>query len=96
MEQLKVNRKSIRLTDKVCRYIEGYRGENFNDKLENMVLDFEERSEDIKREWNMLQAAVSDKHKELRQLQEQVRKVRNIDVRFGPLVEALTQLLPQE
>lgn len=96
MEQLKVNRKSIRLTDKVCRYIERYRGENFNEKLENLVMDHEERSEDFKREWNMLQAAVADKHQELRLLQEQVRKVRNIDARFGPLVEALMQLLPQE
>lgn len=96
MEQLKVNRKSIRLTDKVCRYIESYRGENFNEKLENLVMDFEERSEDYKLEWNKLQSAVADKHQELMRLQEQVRKVRNIDVRFGPLVEALIQLLPKE
>ena len=38
MGELKSNRKTVRLTDKVYRYIEGYRGDNFNDRLENLVL----------------------------------------------------------
>lgn len=41
----KTNQKCVRLSDKVARYIEGYRGENFSQKLENYVLDTEERRE---------------------------------------------------
>lgn len=96
MEELKVNRKSIRLTDRVCRYIDHYRGENFNDKLENLVTDFEERSENYKQEWHQLQAAVADKHQELMRLQDKLRKVRMVDARLGPLVEAVLQLLKTE
>lgn len=35
---LKCNVKSIRITDKVAEYIEGFKGDNFNSKLENLVL----------------------------------------------------------
>lgn len=93
MDELKSNRKTVRLTDKVYRYIEGYRGDNFNERLENLVLDHEERAEELRRDWQLLEAAIGDKRQELRQVQDRLRRVRNVDVRFGPLVEALQQLL---
>ena len=40
---MKVVQKSIRLTQRVYDYIEQYRGDNFCDKLQNYVLDTEER-----------------------------------------------------
>ena len=39
----KTNQKCVRLSDKVTKYIEQYRGANFSEKLENLVLDMEER-----------------------------------------------------
>lgn len=96
MDDFKVNRKSIRLTDKVCKYIESYRGDNFNAQLENLVLDFEERRDELVLEWNKLDAMIKDKHQEMMRLQEQLRKARVVDARFGPLVEALVQLFPKE
>ena len=59
-------------------------------------MDYEERGEEIRLEWKRLQAAVADKHQELIRLQEQIRKIRNVDVRLGPLAEAVLQLLPKE
>lgn len=89
----------MRFTENGVRRVyhgEGYRGDSFNDKLENLVLDYEERSEEIRLEWKRLQAAVADKHQELIRLQEQMRKARVVDARLGPLVEAVVQLLPKD
>lgn len=35
----KSNAKSIRLSDRVMNYIESYRGNGFNEKFENIILD---------------------------------------------------------
>lgn len=39
MNYKKSNLKSIRLTDKVLNYINEYRGDGFNEKFENIILD---------------------------------------------------------
>ena len=38
---MKNNQKCVRLSDRVLKYIDGYRGDNFSEKLENYVLDTE-------------------------------------------------------
>ena len=93
---MKSNQKCVRLSDRVVKYIEGYRGDNFSEKLENLVLDMEERRDQMVLDWERLQAQIDDKHAEMRGVQERVRKARNVDVRLGPLVEAIVALLPKE
>lgn len=44
---MKVVQKSIRLTQRVYDYIDQYRGDNFCDKLQNYVLDTEERKNQL-------------------------------------------------
>ena len=39
MSDKKSNLKSIRVSDKVLNYINGYRGNGFNEKFENIILD---------------------------------------------------------
>ena len=39
MSGRKSNLKSIRVSDKVLDYINGYRGNGFNEKFENIILD---------------------------------------------------------
>ena len=90
---VKRNQKCVRLTDRVTKYIEGYRGSNFSEKLENLVLDMEERREQLVQDWERLQAQVSDKHREMLQIQERVRKLRDLDRRLGPLADVLLDLL---
>lgn len=90
---VKRNQKCVRLTDRVTKYIEGYRGANFSEKLENLVLDMEERREQLVQDWERLQAQVSDKHREMLQTQERVRKLRDLDRRLGPLADVLLDLL---
>lgn len=93
---MKNNQKCVRLSDRVMKYIDAYRGDNFSEKLENLVLDMEEKHEQLALDWNRLQAQISDKHAEMRELQERVRRMRNLDYRLGPMLQELLALLPKE
>ena len=90
---VKRNQKCVRLTDRVTKYIEQYRGDNFSEKLENLVLDMEERREQLVQEWNLLQAQISDKHHEMTVIQDRVKKLREVDRRLQPLVDSLLDLM---
>ena len=90
---MKSNQKCVRLSDRVMKYIEGYRGYNFSGKLENLVLDMEERHEELVQDWDRLQAQISDKHREMIAIQERVKKLRQVDARLGPLADSLLDLL---
>lgn len=93
---MKNNQKCVRLSDRVTKYIEAYRGDNFSEKLENLVLDMEEKHEQLALDWNRLQAQISDKHAEIREIQERVRRMRGLDARLGPMLQELLALLPKE
>lgn len=89
----KTNQKCVRLSDRVAKYIEGYRGENFSQKLENYVLDTEERREQLVMDWERLNAEIQDKRQELIQLRSKVQKVSETDKRFSALVTAMLELV---
>lgn len=89
----KTNQKCVRLSDRVAKYIEGYRGENFSQKLENYVLDTEERREQLVMDWERLNAEIQDKRQELARLRSKVEKVSEVDKRFSVLVTALLELV---
>lgn len=88
--------KCVRLSDRVTKYIDQYRGGNFSEKLENLVLDMEERRDEYVQDWEMLQAQVNYKHAEMVRIQEKVKKLRAVDQRLGPLIDALLDMLPKE
>lgn len=89
----KTNQKCVRLSDRVAKYIEGYRGENFSQKLENYVLDTEERREQLVLDWECLNAEIQDKRQELARVRSKVQKVSETDKRFSGLVTALLELV---
>ncbi len=91
----KNNQKCVRLSDRVTKYIEAYRGDNFSQKLENFVLDTEERREQMVQDWERLQAQIADKLHEMTVIQNRVKKLREVDRRLGPLVDSLLDLLSQ-
>lgn len=90
---MKSNQKCVRLSDRVVRYIEAYRGDNFSQKLENYVLDTEERREQLVLEWNRLNAAIQDKRRELEQLRSRLQRTAAVESRFAALETALRELL---
>ena len=89
----KTNQKCVRLSDRVAKYIEGYRGENFSQKLENYVLDTEERREQLVLDWERLNAEIQDKRRELEKLRVKVRRAGDVDLRFSALVSSLLELM---
>ena len=89
----KVNQKCVRLSDRVVKYIEQYRGDNFSEKLENLVLDMEERREQLVQDWDRLQAQITDKHHEMRMVQDRVKQLREVDKRLQPFVDSLLDLM---
>ena len=89
----KNNQKCVRLSDQVLKYIEMYRGDNFSEKLENYVLDTEQRRDQMVLELNRLQAAINDKRKDLETLRSKVQKVSQVDQRFQSLVSAILELV---
>lgn len=90
---MKNNQKCVRLSDKVVKYIDSYRGDNFSEKLENYILDTEERREQLVLDWNQLQAMVNDKRQELETVRSKIRKISQVDQRFQSLVMALLELV---
>ena len=93
MQEMKSVQKSVRLTPSVYKMINEYRGDGFNEKLCNLVEDFIEKHDMLVNDWNALQAAVGDKHAELRTIQQRVQRAREFDKRFSGLVDALSLLL---
>lgn len=90
---VKRNQKCVRLTDRVMKYIEQYRGENFSEKLENFVLDTEERRQQMVDDWNRLSAMIDDRRHDMMVLQDRVKKLRTVDQRLQPLIDALLDLV---
>ena len=90
---MKNNQKCVRLSDRVLKYIDGYRGDNFSEKLENYVLDTEERREQLVLDWDRLQAEIQDKRRDLTALRGRISKTSQVDQRFSSLVAALLELL---
>lgn len=90
---MKSNQKCVRLSDRVLKYIDGYRGENFSQKLENYVLDVEERREQLTLDWERLNAQIHDQRQELERLRSRIRRTAEVDLRFTALVSAVMELV---
>ena len=90
---MKNNQKSVRLSDRAVKYIDNYRGGNFSERLENLVLDYEERQEQLVMTWQRLEAEIVQKRDEVQRIQERVQQLRTIDTRLKPLADAILTLL---
>lgn len=93
MDEFKSVSKSVRLTPTVYKCIEDYRGDGFNEKLANLVNDFLNHRDDLQADWERLNAAVNDKHRELKDIQGRIRKIRELEPKLTPLVNALLDLI---
>ncbi len=96
MEETKSVQKSVRMTPRVYKCVDEYRGDGFNEKLANLIGDYLDRRDELRTDWERLQAAVNDKHAELKAVQDRLRKTHEVDARFKPLVVALLDLLGEK
>lgn len=84
--------KSIRLSREVFDYINGYRGNGFNEKFENIILDYQQAEKD-------LQARIKGRKKELELFEKQIhkaaedlRKLRGLTWRVEKCMEFLDEI----
>lgn len=61
--------KSVRLEQNIFEAIDEYRGDGFNEKLQNLVLDYLKKKDELTQDWKMLQAHIGDKRDEMRRIQ---------------------------
>lgn len=73
----KIHSKSIRLSERVLRYIEAAPGEGFNQKFENIILFAEERIPELKKEEEHYILLISQRCKQLEQISE---KIQSLDI----------------
>ncbi|WP_368272295.1 hypothetical protein [Enterocloster lavalensis] len=64
--------KSIRLSEEVFTYIDGYRGEGFNQKFENIILDAMCAEADRKRRIEALDGSIAIRKAELTRMYNQI------------------------
>jgi len=60
--------KSIRLTEEVYTYIDGYQGDGFNQRFENIILDAMLSEQRRKAQLEVLNRQIADKERQLREL----------------------------
>lgn len=96
MDEFKSVQKSVRLTPRVYKLVDEYRGDGFNEKLANLIEDFIERREMLVLDWNKLQAEIADKRVELREIRDRVQRAKEVERRLGALIDAVTPLLPKD
>ena len=68
-------------------------GREFSQKLENYVLDVEERREQLTLDWERLNAQIHDQRQELERLRSRIRRTAEVDRRFAALVSAVMELV---
>lgn len=71
----KNNMKSIRLSDKVMNYIMNYRGEGFNEKFENIILDAMESEDDRIQSLEMYDKLIAQERKRYYDMRDQLLKL---------------------
>ncbi len=85
--------KSIRMSDDVFEAVNEYRGEGFNEKLQNLVTDFIHSREDMEKYIVELQHKIAIEQKKIRSLQNAYAKYVDLDYRVKPVISAITDIL---
>ena len=92
MSGKKSNLKSIRVSDKVLDYINGYRGNGFNEKFENIILDAMESEDKRIKQLEMYDKLIEQEKKwyykmcdQLRQLEPMVQACLHVNSRIKEL-----------
>lgn len=88
----KCNNKSIRLTDRVYNYIINYRGDGFNQKFENIIIDAMESEKKRNKEIYLLDDCINDRRIELDNLNKKLMKLNKIDFKMQHIINIVNEL----
>lgn len=86
----KYNQKSVRLSDEVLEYINSYpTGDNFSQKLENIVLYVCKNENSMKERLNSLNFEIDSKRQELQDIENNICGLRDISMKMDILIAAV-------
>lgn len=86
----KYNQKSVRLSDEVLEYINSYpTGDNFSQKLENIVLYVCENENSMKERLSFLNSEIDSKLHELIDIKNNICGLRDINMKMDILLAAV-------
>lgn len=83
----------MRLSDEVLEIVEGYRGNGFNEKFENLCIDFLKGREKMENDKKLLQQHIDDKYQEMKNIQGRILKLRSIEPKASALVNEIASLI---
>lgn len=92
---MKSNNKSVRLDDRIYNYVIKYRGDGFNQKFENIVIDFFESENDRKKRINDLDILISKRENEINSLNDKLHKMLDMSIKINAVVSKLDAIVKE-
>lgn len=84
--------KSIRLSEEVYAYIDGYRGNGFNEKFENIILDYQKAEKDLQARIKARKKDLEFWDKKVHGAVETVRELQGLTWRVEKCMEFLDEI----
>jgi len=88
---MKNNLKSVRLSDEILDIVQSYRGEGFNEKFENLVIDFKKFLPEHEAYKAALDENIKKQKETLWALQTKIQKAEKIDLIVSRCLNDLNQ-----
>jgi len=88
---MKNNLKSVRLSDEILEIVQSYRGEGFNEKFENLVIDFKKSLPEHEAYKAALDENIKHQKEMLWALQAKIKKAEKIDSIISRCLSDLNQ-----
>lgn len=81
----KNNQKCVRMSDEILSIVESCKGEGFNEKFENLVIDFKKSIPEREKYLKNLNMQIDDKLKDLKKLEDRFRGLKNFEFNLDNL-----------
>jgi len=75
----KNNQKCVRMSDEILDIVMASSGDGFNDKFENIVVDFKKTIPEREKRLKVLDVQIADKLKDLNKIEERIRGIKNFE-----------------
>ena len=89
---MKRNNKSIRLNDHIYNYIINYRGDGFNQKFENIIIDARESEKKRKDEIKELDSLIETRLDAIHKLNNTLLYLLNVESSVNSIIESINKL----
>lgn len=93
LKEKKSNAKSVRMSDKVLKYVECFEGNGFNEKFENMVLYFMENEPKLKERIGSCEKRLKSLEYDISQKQGLLKDLTTFENKVGLIKTYLSDLL---